>query len=534
MNWKLLLLGAALVGVLIAGVLFLRDRNDTPDAYELTLLHTNDFHAHYDPFEPWGEPLQGGIARIKTVVDEIRDAEENVLLFDAGDQFQGTLFFTVGGAEVVAEVMNEVGYDGMVIGNHEFDSGPETLMHFIDHTLFPVISANTNTWADPFLSGLVFPFAVYTIDDGKPVGVIGLTTEHTSTASSPGEFVQFYDPIEIAQEAVTTLESNGIDIIIFLTHLGFERDLELAATVSGIDVIIGGHSHTVLEEYPARIESPSGEPVLVVSAGQWGSYLGRLDVEFSPDGVVDTFEGEAIFIDASIPEDESVLTLLDRYRPGIDALMSYTVGGTRAVLNGAREDVRARETNLGNLICDAMLWKTQGFGTTVAIQNGGGIRASIDPGEIRMGDILEVLPFGNQLTTFEVTGAQLIEALENGVSQVEEAAGRFPHVSGVRFIFDPQDVAGNRIQRIEIWDTDTAAYRPLDRAETIAVVTNNYLASGGDGYSTFQAASDRYDTGWLLSDALAEYLQTEPRIPSVEGRISEVEAETQTSGSDGG
>ncbi|MCK4571240.1 metallophosphoesterase, partial [Candidatus Bipolaricaulota bacterium] len=307
MNWKLLLLGLALAGAAVLGWMWLAPSESEP--LELTILHTNDIHSHYDSFEPWGEPIQGGVARLVTAIDAVRDESDNVLLVDAGDQFQGTLYFTVGGARVVADVMNEIGYDAMCIGNHEFDSGPAELARFIDLAEFPVLSANIDALADSDLSDEILPFELFFFD-GEPVAVIGLTTEHTAITSSPGPDIRFLDVILIAQQMTEALEEGGINKIIALTHLGYEQDLELAASVHGLDVIVGGHSHTQLDEYPTVTSSISGEPVLIVTAYEWGKQLGRLDVTFTAEGLVGAFDGELIGIDESLPEDEDMLELL--------------------------------------------------------------------------------------------------------------------------------------------------------------------------------------------------------------------------------
>ena len=525
MNWKVILfLGLACTALAMAGLFHRVDIEE--EGLELTLLHTNDVHAHYDSFQPWGDVVQGGVARLKTVVEEIRDEEDDVLFLDAGDQFQGTLFFTVGGADGVADVMNELGYDAMALGNHEFDAGPSVLADFIDQADFPVLSANVDATNDPDLADLVYPYAIYELDEG-PVGIFGLTTEHTATASSPGPDVRFLDVSSAAQSTVDELRDLGVDVIIALTHQGLASDIAMANSIDGIDVIIGGHSHTKLDSYPVVMSSASGEPVLVVTAHEWGKYLGRLDVSFSRGGLVAGFVGELIFIDESIREDEEMLELLDEYRPAIDALMTRVVGSTSTNLNGAREDIRARETNLGNLICDAMIWKAADLGATIAIQNGGGIRASIPAGEIAMGQVLEVLPYGNQLTTLTVTGEGLLAAIENGVSGVEDGAGRFPHVGGMKYTFDPALDPGARVTALDVWDEASASYVPLDLTASYTIATNNYLAGGGDGYD-YSEASDRYDTGWLLSDALAEYLSEVGAVaPAIEGRIREDSAETE-------
>jgi 5'-nucleotidase / UDP-sugar diphosphatase len=519
MNWKLALIALALVGAAVVGWLWL-----SPDEYnelELTILHTNDIHSHYDSFEPWGEPLQGGAARLAVAIETVREEADNVLLLDAGDQFQGTLYYTVGGAGVVADVMNEIGYDAMVIGNHEFDSGPAELARFIELAEFPIISANTDASADVSLSETILPFAMFFYSN-EPVAVIGLTSEHTAIASSPGPNVHFLDMIDTAQQTVQELEAMGVNKIIALTHLGFDRDLELAASVHGIDVIIGGHSHTNLDSYPTVTSSLSDEPVLVATAHEWGKQLGRLNVTFTAEGLVGAFDGMPIAIDESIAEDPAMLDLLANYGDDINALMTTIVGATDVALNGAREDIRVRETNLGNLICDAMLWKTRGFNTTLAIQNGGGIRASIPKGMITMGQVLEALPYGNQITVVGLSGEGVWAALEHGVGGVEDGAGRFPHVGGLRYGFDPTAEQGARVISVEVWDAVSETYAPIDLEARYQLATNNFIANGGDDYVVLALSSERYDSGWLLSDALAEYLdEMSPVDPDVEGRITE-------------
>ncbi|MDD5263223.1 MAG: 5'-nucleotidase C-terminal domain-containing protein [Candidatus Bipolaricaulis sp.] len=523
MNWKLVLIGITILLCLGVGLPWGRPAEKPLD---LTILHTNDMHAHYAPFPAGAAETAGGAARIASLVTAVRSETKHVVLLDAGDQFQGSLYFHVGGAEVVAGVMNAMGYDDMVVGNHEFDSGPQELARLVDLAKFPILSANVEALREPALAGKVPPFDVFLID-GETVAVFGLTTETTSTASSPGPNVTFSPAERAAASVVEHIERQGINKIIALTHLGYARDLNLAKSVPGIDVIVGGHSHTTLGgsdgaagPYPTIVESPAGEPVVVVTAEEWGRVLGRVDVTFDADGVVLAAEGQTLPVGDSVPEDPKVAAVLEPYEDDIALLMEAAVGTTAADLDGERAAVRSRETNLGNLVCDAMLWKTASLGTQVAIQNGGGIRASVPAGEVTMGDVLQVLPFGNEITVLTVTGGGLRAALENGVSQVADGGGRFPQIAGARFTFDPSAVAGSRVKALEIWDRDAQAYKAMNAEKTYRVATNTYLADGGDGYAAFTGGTDRYDTGWLLSDALAEYLAAKsPVAPRVEGRI---------------
>jgi len=526
MDWKLVLVGS-MVALCLAFGLF-REQAAEP-GFELTVLHTNDIHSHYESFQPWNEPVQGGVARLATAVAGVRNEVDHALLVDAGDQFQGTLYFNVGKAQVVADVMNALGYDAMCPGNHEFDAGPGELARLADAVGFPIVSANVDSTDEPALAGRLVPYTVVTLS-GEEVGILGLTTEHTESSSNPGDRVRFEDARTSAARAVEALEAQGIDRIIALTHLGYERDLAVAASVSGIDILVGGHSHTRLGAdedaagpYPTVISSPRGEPVVVVTAYEWGRQLGRLDVTFDALGRVAEVAGNLVAIDESIEEDPAVTQILARYAVDIEALKATAVGTTDVDLLGERTPVRTGETNLGNLICDAMVWKTTALGAQAAMQNGGGIRASIPAGEITMGNVLEVLPFGNQITTVSLTGRQLKAALENGVGGVEGEAGCFPHVSRLRYSYDPSSDPGQRIRSVALWDEEIAGYRPVVETETITLATNTFLAGGGDGYQALAEAAQRYDTGWLLSDVLAEYLDSmSPVAPALEGRIEAV------------
>jgi 2',3'-cyclic-nucleotide 2'-phosphodiesterase (5'-nucleotidase family) len=494
------------------------------------ILHTNDTHAHLESEE---EEL-GGISRRKTLVDQMRsesaDAGESVLLLDAGDVFQGTLFFNQYEGLADAWFYNELQYDAMAIGNHEFDKGPSVLATFIDEVNFPVISANADVSNSPDLAGNVAPWVVIE-RDGEKFGILGLTTDETEILSSPGP-VTFSDPIAAAQQAVTELEAQGIDKIIALTHLGYTHDLEVAQQVGGIDIIVGGHSHTKMgshpdatNPYPVVMTGPDGKTTLVITNWEWGKYLGNLHVVFDPMGNVLSWSGEPIAVDDTVEMDETFEAKVAEFAEPLETLKQTVIGQAAVDLNGERDDVRSKETNLGNLIADVLLEVMKNDGAQVAIQNGGGIRASIPAGEVTMGQVLEVLPFGNTIAAVTLTGEQVQAALENGVSQAEEGAGRFPQVAGMRYTWDPTAEPGSRIVSVEIADGE-GSYEPIDPSATYRLATNNYMLGGGDGYSMFAEGADKLDSGLLMADELKEYIsENSPVSPEVEGRITSVESE---------
>ncbi|NLG49081.1 MAG: multifunctional 2',3'-cyclic-nucleotide 2'-phosphodiesterase/5'-nucleotidase/3'-nucleotidase [Chloroflexi bacterium] len=492
--------------------------------FTLTILHTNDTHAHLESF---GDPLQGGIARRFTAIQQIKGEADNVLLVDAGDAFQGTLFFNQWQGEEEAYFMNALGYQAMTVGNHEFDSGPATLAEFIKAADFPVVSANLDVSQEAALKDLIKPYTIVTIG-GEKIGVLGLSTPETVYISSPGPNVKITDPIAAAKAAVKELEGQGVNKIVCLSHLGYPGDMSLAKAVDGIDVIVGGHTHTLLGSmedasgvYPTIAKSPAGTTVLIVSAQDWGKYLGRLDVTFTAEGAVKSYQGAPIAIDESIAEDATVAADVARFAEAINELKATVIGKTTANLEGTRELARTQEVNLGNLIADAILWKTASEKTQICIINGGGIRASIPAGDVTMGQVLEVLPFGNQIATFGLKGADVVAALEQGVSQVEEQKGQFPQVGGLRFSFDPNKPAGSRVIKVEVKNAD-GSYSPIKLDAVYQVASNDFMRQGGDGYTMFaENAIDPYDAGAVLADAVAEYIAAHSPInPAIEGRIT--------------
>jgi 2',3'-cyclic-nucleotide 2'-phosphodiesterase (5'-nucleotidase family)/subtilisin family serine protease len=527
--------------------------------FGLTLLHTNDFHARVDEYNRNGARCTeataaagqciAGAPRVAQVVDSMRLYNENVLVLDAGDQFQGTLFFTLFQGDVLNETMNYIGYDAMAVGNHEFDSGPATLADFINDSDFPVLSANIDASSDTDLMGLIPPYVILE-RGGQEIGVVGLTTPETENISSPGPDITFNDPVTSLQDAVDELTLMGVDKIIALTHQGYEQDLDLAEQVSGVDVIIGGHSHTFTYsptdpikfsppefpqydplapagEYPTVVESLTGEPVLVVTAYQWGTFLGNLSVIFDSDGLVQEFAGNPIFLGANIAKDSVLDEMLDPYRDAVADLVSQVVGETTVdlpILEGGLQICRLGECLLGNLVADAMLWKANemepGANYQIAFQNGGGLRAPILTGDITMGDVLETLPFGNTIATFELQGQYVKAALENGASRYPSANGGFAQVAGLRYVIDPTEPVGSRITSVDVWNG--VGYDPLDLDEYYKVVTNDFMRRGGDNYTMFRDyAVDPYDFGPLLDEALADYLgDFSPVTPMIEGRVT--------------
>ncbi len=527
------------VGILAAGALALSAGTALAD-FQLTILHINDFHSRIEAINKYDSTCSaketeanecfGGIARVKSAIDAKRAELKggNLLVLDAGDEFQGSLYYSKFKSGPVAEFMNGIGFDAMAIGNHEFDDGPAELDKLIGAVKFPIISGNTVSAKGSLLDGKYKGYVIKEIG-GQKVAIVSVLAKDTSETSSPGKDITFEDEITYLQKAVKEIQAEGVNKIIALTHVGYLKDQEIAEKVDGIDVIVGGHSHTYLSStdkkssgpYPTLVKSPSGVEVPIVTAYAYSKYLGDLTVTFDDKGVVTAAKGAPQLLDASVKPDEGYAARVKELGKPLEELKAKVVGSATATIDGDRKSCRAVECSMGNLIADASLARVAGQGITIAIANGGGLRASIDAGDVSMGEVLTVLPFQNTIATFQIDGAGIKEALENGVSQVDEGAGRFPQVAGLKYTFDRSKPVGSRITSVEVKEGDK--FVPLEAAKTYGVVTNNYVRGGGDGFKTFaDKAVNAYDYGPNLEDVVAEFLTTHnPYKPYTDGRITD-------------
>ena len=494
--------------------------------YTLTVLHTNDFHARFEPISKYDSGCSaennaegkcfGGSARLVTAVEAARERSPNNILVDGGDQFQGTLFYTYYKGKLTAEMMNKLGYDAMTVGNHEFDDGPEVLRGFMDAVNFPVLMSNADVSNEKFLADALAKSAIIE-KGGEQIGLIGLTPQDTDELSSPGPQVTFSDPTAAVQSEVDKLTRMGVNKIIVLSHSGYGVDIKVDAQTTGVDIIVGGHTNTYLSKISDRAEGPYPTMVgstAIVSAYAYGKFLGELNVTFNDAGEVVSATGEPLIMDAAVTEDSATVTRIAEAAKPLEQIRKLVVAQANTEIVGVREACRAMECAMGNLITDAMLDRVKDQGIDVALQNGGGIRASIDAGDVTMGEVLTVLTFQNTLATFQVTGATLLEALENGVSQIEEGAGRFPQVAGMIYTFDALAPVGSRISDVTIGGAD------LNTDTVYGVVSNNYVRNGGDGYKMFLSAMNVYDYGPDLADVTAEFLANNSSYtPYLDGRI---------------
>ena len=545
-------------------------------AYQMRVIHTNDHHARIEPVSvslgSGNSRNFGGVARRKTLFDQVRadNTVEDKLFLDAGDVFQGTLYFNLYEGQADLFFYNGLGYHAVSVGNHEFDKGDSTFANFIKGAQFPMLSANislkagaTSPLAALKVNGTTTPNAklgdatIVTLASGKKVGIFGLTAPDTPLLSSPSADVQFNsDLVAVAQAQVDALKAAGAEVIVALTHIGYLADLDLAGKVKGIHVIVGGHSHTPLipddqttwplgvtrvAGYPQTVQDPDGNDVLVVTDWEWGKWVGDIIIGFDADGkVAEVVSGDIapVWADGIAPNGRPLLTnegaeipadptfqskIVTDFKPGVDALTQQQFALAGVLLDGVRDNVRSRETNLADLITDALrrlIILRPDFNPQklpiVTIVNGGGIRSSIAAGPVTVGGLINVLPFGNTVATVIVNGAGLLAALENGVSQVETGAGRFAQVAGVRFSWNGQAAPGKRVLMAEVATenvhrrTRALNFAALDPAANYLVVTNNFMLTGGDGYASFTPAgggTNQLDTGLIMADVVQAYIQ---------------------------
>lgn len=456
----------------------------------IKLLHTNDIHSRV---EDDGKKIIG-FAKFATYANEIRE-EGNTLILDAGDMIQGLPFGNLEKGHSVIDLANAVGYDAMTTGNHEFDFGADNLLEVVQKLNFPTIAANISKDGENVLDAYIVKEF-----EGVKVGIFGMATEETAFKSHPKniEGYNFDDMITVAKEQVKILkEQENVDIVIMLAHLGLDEgdytsDL-VAQAVDGIDLIVDGHSHTVLQE---------GRKVgdtLIVSTGEYFEHVGQVELVYDDEtndlSLAASLLSYEDFVD--VTPDVDVLNLIQAKKASQEALLQQVVGQTTVDLNGERANVRTGETNLGQLACQAMQTLT---GADMVLTNGGGIRASIPTGDITVNDIVTVFPYGNVVVVKELTGAEIKEALELGVSEYPNQKGAFPHTAGITFTLNAYEEVGNRISDLKIGGTT------IDMNKTYSVATNDFVASGGDGYTMFNSHPivAEYNT---LMDALMDYIK---------------------------
>jgi 5'-nucleotidase len=475
---------------------------------KVTLLQVNDVYQ----FAPVDQGARGGLGRILTLRRAIQKENPNTLLLMAGDTISPSVeSITYKGAQMI-DAWNATGLDYATFGNHEFDFGPDVLQARIKESKFGWVAANVIDTRTNQTFGGVPPFVVREFG-GVKIGIFGLVLPETKTTSRPGDNVVFRNPCETAKQMVSELHAQGVKVVVALTHLSMREDKEVARCAD-VDLIIGGHEHTLLESHAGAA------PIFKMTAD--ARELGRIDLNISPTtGELDSIDWKVIPVDSTTKEATEFAAVYRKYA-SLLAQLAKPIGRTTVALDARSLQSRTEETNVGNFVADAFRKATA---ADVALMNGGSVRADeiIAKGPLTMRDLLSILPFKNKLIKIEVTGATLRAALEHGVSRSAEDSqpGGFPQVSGIRFSFDASRKPGARLVEVKVNGL------PLDDAKKYTLATSTFIAlDGGDGYSMFKGSPVIIppERAGIDSDAVKKAISGRAIAPKVEGRIKRLDA----------
>lgn len=483
-------------------------------AGKTVILHTNDVHGAIQDY-----------AKVAALKADYEKRGAIVYLVDAGDFSQGSVYVSLNKGADAVTMMNAVGYDFVTLGNHEFDYGAQQLADNLVNAKFSILCSDVlDADGDPVAEAAVWSEVE---ESGLKIGFFGLATPETKTKANPAlikglTFLSGEALYKCAQEDIDWLKGQNVDVIICLTHLGVDKEsqpntsYDLYKNTTGIDFIIDGHSHSVMTK------GPNGEPIQST-----GTALANVGVITIDNATKKIESNELIALKDYTGSDAAVAAAAKAIMDPIDAAYGEVFAKSAVDLNGAKAPGnRTEETNLGDLITDAMMWaiKTKApsvdMTNAVAITNGGGIRAAIKKGDITKKDINTVLPFGNTLAVVYVKGSELLEALEASTYCTPEAVGGFPQFAGMevelniapKYDKNAKEYPGSEyfgpksINRITIKSINGKAFDPN---ATYAVITNNFMAAGGDTYYAFAAAKEQFDTGLPLDEILMEYITTE-------------------------
>lgn len=471
------------------------------EGQRLTLLHFNDFHGQLESYtDPDTATSLGGIARLSASVAQVRAEEPGrpVLLLFAGDLLQGTVTSNLFLGVPDVGLFNRLGVDAAVMGNHELDYGQDAFRHLATLARFPFLAANAQTLPEPLP---VRPYLVISKPDGLKVAILGLTTRELTTNTHPRNVggVRVEDPIAVAHRLTATLHKES-DMLIVLSHMGIADDRELAREIPDIDLIVGGHNHTLYAQ-PVMVGD-----VAIVQAGERGGWLGRMDLACSRGRMVRAGY-QVLSMNAAVPEDPAMAADVGRIAAEANKDLTRGVGLAKVEMSARREEIRRGESAFGNWVADLAREVAH---ADAALFNSGNFRATIPEGPVTLKQIYEAFPFRDELVVGRLKGERLIEALQRSASlSPEDNPGGFLQVSGLRY-----SIAAGQLE------SATLAGQPIDPMGQYRVVVPDFLAEGGDGYVMLKDMQDKVMTGQLVSDLVIEAFRTGvPVTATVDGRI---------------
>lgn len=534
-----------------------------PSSLSLSIVHVNDTHSHldsetmklnFDGITTYTEV--GGYGRIKSKIDVLQASKTHSLTLNAGDIFQGTLYYSLFKGEADAAMMNTIQWDGYTLGNHEFDDGDANLATFLSQltTVDNILAANIEVPTSNPLTGLWKPYFIKEFK-GEKVGVIGIDiVGKTKNSSNPSDEVIFHDEIETMQKYIDELKTKGVNKVVMLSHVGLGYDKEFVSKLSGVDVVIGGDSHSLMGDfsavgltshennYPLEVTDKDGSKVCIAQAWEYAHIVGALDVNFDENGVVtscegtpilmlgDTFkqkdsEGNKVEVDEGVKasilatinshtnlevveEDAAVLSTLQSFKDKVDEKKNISIGSASQRLGHNRIPGDNKDGGgalpLGSDIAPIVAKSFYDLSNLAdaCIQNAGGVRVAIEEGEITMGDAYTLLPFANTLFEIEMTGAEVKQVLEDAVEEAiyggedkVKSTGAFPYAYALRYDVETNTTKNSRVMNLEIKDRTTGTWSMMNHNKMYTIVTNSYIASGKDGYATFKTVQDERGKG---------------------------------------
>lgn len=474
-----------------------------PNFKIITVFATSDIHGHLEPYQASGmEREMGGLSKMSKIVKDFRVKYPNTILIDGGDAPYNTNITNLFEGESTIEVMNEMGYDAMALGNHDFDYPFNVMRRNAENAKFPFLSANT--YFEEEYPDFLLPSVIKEVD-GLKIGIVGITDDMSHVYTHPNNVkgITFKEQFQAAKEAVNAIKDET-DVIISLAHIHGNNPV-LPTKVEGIDIEIGGGQDVV--GFPQLIEN-----TWLISPGKHAEVLNQININFFNNEMIG-INFAHIFLTENLATDPVVDEIISKYRSQLDEKMNDVVGETTVPLDGERGTARMKESNLANIIADSLLDIT---GADIALQNGGGVRASIDEGPITMNEVYAVLPFDNTVVVVEATGETIWKTLEHGVSWYPGAAGGFLQVAGLKYTFDASKEVGSRV--IEVLFND----EPIELNKIYKVVANDFLTGGGDNFTMLkEETTEILRTKLFLRDVFVEYLEKVKTIsPELEGRIT--------------
>ena len=492
--------------------------------YDLTILHSNDIHGRIDKIEYYKDqkPL-GGWARRSGLIKEIKKNTPNTLVLDAGDIYQGSIYYQIFDGVPDMDFLSESTYDAVCVGNHELDDGIVHFENLIKMSQVPFLGANINFKNNFFLNGKIKSYIIKDYE-GFRVAVIGMTTPELKALTTYSDEITQPDFYKTLDFLVNYLKKDA-DLVILLSHCGADKDIETAKKIQGIDVIVGGHSHTFMKK--AYLCQNSGHKTLVVQAGEFGVKLGRLDIDFDDKGIK-SYEYKLLPLDNKIVEDKKIAKKITKLNSEVKKIKAEKVGFTEVPLNCKKSDMGKGLTTAGIFLCDALSSKMPDI--DVVLMNSGTIRGNkiIPRGKITKMDILEMLPFSNKPVIAYIKGSELKSILETSAKYAPNPSESFLQTKGISYTIDTKEEAqilsedlekvtkeGNRIKNVKIKGKE------LDETATYKILTTDFLFSGGDGYSQFKKSPDFSKINCSVTNIVVDYLKQEKKIhPKIEDKVS--------------